>query len=162
MAAAAIAELEDRVGECAGERSAMSSQEESCDSITASRDGRCRLRGRSRGTTAHPLASSKSKFEKSSDRLRISVEGEDLAAEFIGTPAAVEVGGHDLGTVEIVCLNPLADPPCTLGGFDLNLDNRDGDIVPDLVGAGSCRDATVPFVVKDENGDVIGTSEMKR
>lgn len=135
-------------------------KENTSDAFESMVEDRCRLRGRMQSGAMHLLASGEGKFEKRNNRLKLSVEVEDLAAEFIGTSASINVGGDDLGTIEIVCINPLAMPACTLGGFDLNLDSDNGDIVPDLVGMDDCADVSVMFTVTDLNADMIGSGTM--
>ncbi len=76
------------------------------------------------GTNAARLASGKAKFEQQGSRRKFSVEGEDLRA-FNGGKAAISVDGRQVGSV-----------PIRLGGFDLNLDTRNGQSVPS-VGAAS-------------------------
>jgi len=64
-------------------------------------------------------ASGKVKFEdRTGDRVRLSVEAEDLPADTVFT-----ITVNDFST------DITSDG---LGGFDLNLDNRDGDTVPSL------------------------------
>ncbi len=66
-----------------------------------------------------PLASGKAKFEKRSDRIRLSVQVEDVVA---AEEVEVFVDGASIGTVAIDAA----------GGADINLDSRDGDDVPVL------------------------------
>ncbi len=65
------------------------------------------------------LASGKAKFEMRSDRIRLSVEVEDVLAT---KEVEVFVNGASIGTVAIDAV----------GGADINLDSRDGDSVPIL------------------------------
>lgn len=123
-------------------------------------DNRCRLEGRLQSGAAHPLASGKAKAEKRDDRVRLGVDLEDVDGSFIGTLATVTVDGVDIGTLEIVCINPLGG--CTLGDFDLNLDTRDGDTVLDVIGTQNCGDLSVEVVVTDMNGDVIVSGTMTK
>ena len=64
------------------------------------------------------LTSGKAKFEVRSDRMRLSVEGEDLSV--FGT-ATVKIAGAVAGTARIA-----------LGAFDFNVDTRDGEAVPNV------------------------------
>ena len=66
-----------------------------------------------------PLASGKAKFEMRPDRIRLSVEVEDV---FATEEVEVFVNGASIGTVAIDAA----------GGADINLDSRDGDTVPIL------------------------------
>ena len=77
--------------------------------------GRTRLEARLSPTGADPLASGKAKFEMRDDRIRLSVEVEDVST---ATTVRVEIDGIWVGTEAIV-----------LGSADLNLDSRDGDSV---------------------------------
>ncbi len=68
---------------------------------------------------APALASGKAKFEMRPDRIRLSVEVEDVVAS---EEVEVFVNGASIGTVAIDAA----------GGADINLDSRDGDSVPIL------------------------------
>lgn len=70
-------------------------------------------------TAAEPLASGKAKFEMRTNRIRLSVEVEDV---FAAAKVEVFVNGASIGTVVIDAA----------GGADINLDSRDGDSVPVL------------------------------
>jgi hypothetical protein len=72
------------------------------------------------GTARAPLASGTAKFEQQSTRRKFSVEAEDLRA-FNGARAAVAVDGRQVGTA-----------PISLGKFDLNLDTRNSQSVPNV------------------------------
>lgn len=68
------------------------------------------------------LASGKAKFEMRSDRIRLSVEVQDVA---VAGHVEVFVDGDSVGIVAVIA-----------GGADINLDIRDGDSVP-MLGAGA-------------------------
>ncbi len=68
------------------------------------------------------LASGKAKFEMRSDRIRLSVEIQDVA---VAGQVEVFVDGTSIGVAAIIA-----------GGADINLDIRDGDSVP-MLGAGA-------------------------
>ena len=74
-----------------------------------------KLEGRLSGTS---LASGKAKFEERADRVRFSVQVEDMSSDGNFT---VAVNGAEVSTITVA------------GGLgDLNLDTRDGESVPSL------------------------------
>lgn len=121
---------------------------------------RCRLQGQLVGVAHHLLASGKASFEKRGADLRLSVQAEDIDIALAGQMARVVVGGQVSTTldrrVQIGCL----DAACLRGAFDLNLDTRDGNLVPDFTGKTNCADAAIKVTVTDEHGAVIVTGMM--
>lgn len=116
---------------------------------------RCRLQGALEGVGHHLLSSGKASYEKRGGDRRISVQVEDIDLSLAGRSARVIVGGQ-FGTaldqrIQIGCL----DAACLLGAFDLNLDTRDLQGVPDFTGKTNCADALVKVTVLDANGAVI-------
>ncbi len=95
-----------------------------------------KLEGRLTATSEQEsLASGKAKFEMRGDRIRLSVQVEDIVA---AGEVAITVGGTSLGTVQINAV----------GQADVNLDARDGDVVPvlaagDLVEVRDTADGTL-------------------
>lgn len=86
-------------------------------------DNETRLESRLAATAEREaLASGKAKFEMRPDRIRLSVEVQDVA---VAEQVEVFIDGDSIGIVAIVA-----------GGADINLDIRDGDSVP-VLGAGA-------------------------
>ena len=71
------------------------------------------------------LQSGDAKFESRSDRTRFSCEVEDVSG---GGTLTVKVDGMTVGTIALEF-----DSATGLFGGDLNLDDRDGDTVPNMV-----------------------------
>lgn len=121
----------------------------------------CRLRGQLDGVSHQLLSSGKASYEKRGNVRRLSVQVEDIDISLAGQTATVIVGGQvstSLNTrVPIVCPGGAA---CLLGGFDLNLDSRQFDVVPDFTGKLNCADAAIKVTVLDELGRQIVTGMM--
>lgn len=105
--------------------------------------GELQLEGKLSGTSAASRASGKGSYEHRSDRVKLSVEVEDLSA---GLVLQIHVNGSLVGTVTTN----------SFGTADLNLDSRSGHSVPVLaVGA------TIEVFGEDGTLLLSGTMKMK-
>ncbi len=132
------------------------------DSDTGRRVGndQCRKQGKLNGVGQFILASGKAKYEKRGNDRRISVQVEDIElAGIAGQTATVTVSGPFGMLSESVVIGCL-DAACTLGSFDLNLNTRDAQHVPDFTGQTNCADATITVIVMNESGMKIVTGTM--
>jgi hypothetical protein len=93
--------------------------------LAQAQTSRSRMRARLRPGSAAG-AQGKADWEQRSDRMRLSVEGEDLFA-YEGQSVDIYIDGAFVSTQTVA-----------LGGFDLNLDTRDGDSVPTVANGSIC------------------------
>jgi len=128
---------------------------ENSDAGRRAGNDRCRLQGQLDGMGQYMLASGKAKYEKRGNDRRISVQVEDIDISLAGQTATVMIAGGAISAplimeVPIVC-------PGNMGcGFDLNLDTRRSDNVPDFTGM-TCATAIEVTVLDGLDQIVKGT-----